>query len=212
MFTAWFISVEEILLPAIRRHLTTYSTTAVVLLKLHRTQILERLGQKRKKAWNIERRSVLMRRKTGLMYERMCFRRGKGKVMAAGYDTVLVLQLCQYLLWLSSTFPLSWLMLPSQPQPTSLKTETSKLRWSASNFCSARLHFSLVLVLTACNKHFWGTKDELGHDAIFLARVVHGKFHLSNFIVSIYFIGFENILFVVDYLTKTHPCISHKNN
>lgn len=46
-----------------------------------------------------------MKRKIGLMYERMCFQRGKGKAMAAGPDNVPVLLLCQYLLWLPSTFP-----------------------------------------------------------------------------------------------------------
>lgn len=130
----------------------------------YETEILEKLWQKRKKAWNSERRSVLIKRKMGLMYERMCFQRGKGNAMAAGSDTVLVLLLCQYLLWLSSTFPPSWLMLPSQPKPTSLKTEKSKLWWSTSHFYSVLLSFSLVLVLIAWDKQFWGMVVELGHD------------------------------------------------
>lgn len=43
--------------------------------------------------------------RNGLMYERMCFQRGKGEAMAAGSDTVPVLLQCQNLLWLSNTFP-----------------------------------------------------------------------------------------------------------
>ena len=123
-----------------------------------------KMGRRREsecvKKGEIERQSVLMRREMGLMYERMCFQRGKGKAMAAGSDTVPVLLQCQYLLWLSSTFPPSWLMLPSQPSPASLKTGEKKKRKSTMMIhikflFNAVLSFSLVLALIAWNKQFW---------------------------------------------------------
>lgn len=77
-------------------------------MELNRAGTLGRWAAKwkwRMREGEIERRSVLMKREMGLMYERMCFQGGKGEAMAAGSDTVPVLLQCQNLLWLSNTFP-----------------------------------------------------------------------------------------------------------